>query len=957
MLTIYTAGDAGFMNQILNAVAMTIQNISWASSVGIAFLLTIVTIVAQQFLGNGRIKFEAVTVMMVIYLVLFGKTVSVQIQNPNSGATYVVDNVPLGPAAAGAIVSHMGYSLTQAMQTNFSTPAMSQTTWLGGIEPLRIIRMRTEHSGDLGSALADTNIQAAWADFMAQCQIRSMGPQSGESFDTYQTRSLPNFAISWPGAPTTLATMYPANFPTSPLCSDSNLPSTLQNLTDQWAQDYSAGPLAAALGVSSGQAAIDQVDAALAAIGLGDITALQFIEASMVSHSYPQGAAWVAKNLWLDSSEALAISDAEAQRNASWNAEGFLFGSLVMSMMTVMECLLYGLTPIMAVLLMTGPQGWQAAIRWLQVATWMQLWNPIFAIVNFYISYQASSSLAPLAAMGVQALSLQWLLQWFDGTIQTQFAFADHVAAMVPMIAMMLVYGGQKAMQGMVESFGQGSYNAQKVAADTVAAAPLGTFESRSYSAANTGGQMASVEAIMPKITGRDTSSVEAHAAEVHAAEVTKSFGQSFAKVLSHDVSSGMGATRTEGTAAHEALTHSAAYQKDLREAQDLTKSLGISEQSVATDMASLRTSFRQSGSVDAQTPAWSIISARASVGIDHDSSGQASHTDSQSKQAQLQKALSTYFGQVKTESSTAAETQSREISDRLASTSGTSDRTGLSKEAREQDQDLRRSAQSVQEAYRQANSVEASKSVGGHEALEMYRNRARGDGGALKTAFAQATAGMQGAINQFSKLPENRAIVADIDRADPSGFSRQVYSARQIATGNTPAGKKDLSKSTLAAAQSFFSHTDTDILGMKGTVSQAAAGIDQAREAVKIGDLVAGKVEAGVQPVTAEASHIAGGSASLLKTEQREVHAAGVKIDAGVLQQQHAIVADQAAGAKAMDEGPDAKKLAGAKAAADAVDKNKNVQAAATKAGVNAARTAGDALKTAVPETVKKLL
>ena len=62
----------------------------------------------QQTLQIGRFF-----IALLVYLLAFGASVSVTIEDGYSGAVRVVDNVPVGPAAVGSALSNVGYGVTR----------------------------------------------------------------------------------------------------------------------------------------------------------------------------------------------------------------------------------------------------------------------------------------------------------------------------------------------------------------------------------------------------------------------------------------------------------------------------------------------------------------------------------------------------------------------------------------------------------------------------------------------------------------------------------------------------------------------------------------------------------------------------------------------------------------------------------------------------------------------------
>jgi hypothetical protein len=82
---------------------------------------------------------------------MFGPTARVAIEDAYSGAVRVVDNVPLGPAAVGSLMSNVGYGVSRLFEQAFSTPAMTDTGFADPLQTLMSVRKGTLSRIALGS--------------------------------------------------------------------------------------------------------------------------------------------------------------------------------------------------------------------------------------------------------------------------------------------------------------------------------------------------------------------------------------------------------------------------------------------------------------------------------------------------------------------------------------------------------------------------------------------------------------------------------------------------------------------------------------------------------------------------------------------------------------------------------------------------------------------------------------
>ena len=113
MFTIYSIGDSAFLAQILNALAMICGTGDFKTLVGVGALLGLL-VMGFQCLTSGTRQFNLhqVLIGMICYMCFFGPGVTVQVEDAYTDEVRVVDNVPLGAAAAGTIISNIGYGVT-----------------------------------------------------------------------------------------------------------------------------------------------------------------------------------------------------------------------------------------------------------------------------------------------------------------------------------------------------------------------------------------------------------------------------------------------------------------------------------------------------------------------------------------------------------------------------------------------------------------------------------------------------------------------------------------------------------------------------------------------------------------------------------------------------------------------------------------------------------------------------
>ena len=127
MFEIFSVGDSAYLQAVLNAVAMISGTGDYRTAAAVGGVIGVLIVMLRalmQFDGHG-IRYQDVFMAYVLWLMLYAPTVQVSIEDAYTGSVVVVDNVPLGPAAVGSVMSNMGYGTTLLFEQAFGMPTMT----------------------------------------------------------------------------------------------------------------------------------------------------------------------------------------------------------------------------------------------------------------------------------------------------------------------------------------------------------------------------------------------------------------------------------------------------------------------------------------------------------------------------------------------------------------------------------------------------------------------------------------------------------------------------------------------------------------------------------------------------------------------------------------------------------------------------------------------------------------
>ncbi|MDD1649237.1 MAG: conjugal transfer protein TraG N-terminal domain-containing protein [Methylococcaceae bacterium] len=531
--TIYSIGDAAFLQAILNAVAMLAATGDYRMAGGIGGLLGILFMVFRSFLQwDGRgLRYQDMLAALLIYLTLFVPSTPVAIEDAYTGQVRVVDQVPLGPAVAGSILSNLGYRLTVLFEQGFSTPSMTRYGFADALQVVTAVRKNLLSRIELGKANAPTqgsDIENSVINYVKECTLTGVdlhllaldsilrNPQvlAALRFDSeiYTTEIYTGAAprvvtctAAWPELEAMLGT------------------AGIAGLEER---------LRGVLGVNSGQEVAARLQTALDALTQGQVHAQDYMVAATLLPMFEKGIVGRHEDS-LHWSRAAMVEQAIQQRNAQWAAEQTLFSRMVRPMLAWIEGFSYAITPLMAFSVMLGARGIQMTGQYFLMLLWIQLWMPILAIINLYIMLSANAGLAALNRAEFNLPSMAGLYH-MDMELQNWLSVGAMLASSTPAIALMLVYGGSITATHFLSRMQGGDFVDEKIASPPVVnpAALLGMQTAHQHAPVS-GTTLTGAEKVLPTFQlGQDLS-----------ASVTSSHGtlqqsaQSFMKSLAHQAS------------------------------------------------------------------------------------------------------------------------------------------------------------------------------------------------------------------------------------------------------------------------------------------------------------------------------------------------------------------------------------------------------------------------------------
>ena len=435
--TLYSLGDSQLLASILNGVAMIHASGDMALGASIGALIGIALLALKGLTsGNGQgFRYTEFVAGLILYLGFFSPTVEVAIEDAYTQEVRLVQGVPLGPAVTGSILSALGYRLTVLFETAFGTPAMTEIGYADTLEVILKVRkslLTRIETGPPAAASAAIDLEGSLENYLKDCTLT--GIDLGISAMDALIRNPDVVSALRFDSKVYVTEIRDGSDPTVMTCSDAwPRIETLLRTTGVPAIEQQ---LSAILGKSP----VERLQRALEGLGLADTTAHQYMLSAFLIPLIEQGVVGRYQESQ-QPAQAAMLQEAIQQRAIQWSAEQTLFARIIRPMMAWIEGVTFAITPLMAFVILLGSRGIQMVGQYLLMLIWIQLWLPILAVVNLFITLSASGQLAALNAAGFNLPSVLGTYQ-MDMALQNWLSVGGMLAASTPAIALMLVYGG-----------------------------------------------------------------------------------------------------------------------------------------------------------------------------------------------------------------------------------------------------------------------------------------------------------------------------------------------------------------------------------------------------------------------------------------------------------------------------------------------------------------------------------
>jgi len=446
MWEIYAYQNSDSLFGIFNAAAAIHASSDYMAAVAaVAFCGFVAALIAYAFAPEKLQGWKWLATVVLVFSVLIVPRVTVGIVDKTGGsAVKVVANVPFGVAVLGSLTSTIGHTLTQLFETGFHVipgagglPSELSYEKNGLMFGNRLIR-------DTGGVVfQDPGFRTDLINYIHNCTMYDLIDGTVDpgvfaaSDDVWALMATPN-----PARFTTLTGAAGAvNIQTCPniyLNLNARLPAQITRIQGKLAFQLNPTlPGAAAAAVIAGQIQQAYVKNNIASAAA---TAADLIRQNAVLNAIEDTGSVIGQKVNDPAAMVLAVGRAQAvaQQNATWLNYGKVAEQALPVFRNVIEAVTYALFPLLILLLLltSGRETMIAFKGYAAILIWIQLWPPLYAVLNYMASIYAAYDLAAAADLGtgVRALSLQTASTIYSRAISGE-AVVGYLAISIPFIA------------------------------------------------------------------------------------------------------------------------------------------------------------------------------------------------------------------------------------------------------------------------------------------------------------------------------------------------------------------------------------------------------------------------------------------------------------------------------------------------------------------------------------------
>lgn len=577
--TIYSIGDARFLYTVLNGLVMIVNDPEFLMTIKIGFTIGAFYLALQGLMAGKFPAFQHLLLSLLIYSALFGlpaagksyKGIDVDIYDVYTDTNRKVDNVPFGIALTASMLSTLTWKLTETFEQTFHSTDAAKLTRNGYLSSLT--RMMEARSKAMNQFQNNPALAQSWRNYIKECTLIGIDLNFKTVHDVFNNSDV-LAALEFPSE--VFGTLiYRNGQPTNVTCTEAFtwLKPRMVSWFDQQIQRENTSP---DRNLSLGSA--------LQALSQAAESSRNFLMASALLPIYHDATIEKLQDMQQPQA-AIMTQQAILQRNTQWAGEQHLFLSSMRAMMAYIEGFVFAVTPLMGLLVCVGLFGVRLAFKYLMLLLWIQLWMPVLAINNLYITLVSQGAMAALSAPITSFTGIMEsgpILEYWLGV-------GGLMAASTPALVLMLLYGSAITATHLAGRMQSGDFVNEKVSAPDIMMPGSAINQQAGWNIGpQQGATRGQIDQVVPALSASSHLSSLVQSKDA----ARKSSGMAFSQATSHAIQQRYGDSidarelRQFSSSLSTGESQVTSMRDDL--ARDLQKQFGLSSQT-AKDMATAK--------------------------------------------------------------------------------------------------------------------------------------------------------------------------------------------------------------------------------------------------------------------------------------------------------------------------------------------------------------------------------
>ncbi|MCB9063260.1 MAG: conjugal transfer protein TraG N-terminal domain-containing protein [Halobacteriovoraceae bacterium] len=456
--TIHTYGTGDYLRFVFNGVAAIMGEDNYFVLLKTSAIVGLLSILITSAFKQGRSNYTSVLMVMAFYMAVVIPKVNIEIKDEIvPGNSAIVSNIPVGLGVPAAAFSKLGFWLTKGFETVFSLPHQIKYSGNGLLFAQKLVEESTRF------VITDPRLSSNFSEFWKGCVyydlflglytwteiLKSDDLSSFISQKTSQTRGFTYENHDGSRSIVTCRVAYndllmkdlENEIKMAQRIHGMRIVPNKKTVNDTIAEFSTSMPIAYQYltGISKSNS--------------------QIMSQNILANSFRRGFMNFASNVDASAAaEDFALAKAEASRKTTFNTLGKIAKKHLPELQGIFEAFIYSIFTIVVMLAML-PVTTKVFSYYTFALMWINLWPPLYAIINFCINYFSQKASTAVVAQSGQAFSTGISLMTSTGlgnVLSDYAAVAGYFSLSIPMISFMILNKSGGMMASMASRLMEG---------------------------------------------------------------------------------------------------------------------------------------------------------------------------------------------------------------------------------------------------------------------------------------------------------------------------------------------------------------------------------------------------------------------------------------------------------------------------------------------------------------------